>query len=225
MSRNLERLLSNHFKEFTPVIDYLEASEYVPIDLSIHSHSLESVEISDPLKMDDFINTFLSKNNKKVAYGGYFEKRNLYDRSDYFNGDSKRNIHLGIDLWCPSSTRVLAPLKGTVHSFANNLNFGDYGPTILLAHKLEETTFYTLYGHLSVGSLMDLKIGQSFDKGDTIAQLGNHLENGNYAPHLHFQIIEDLGTYHGDYPGVSDEKNKTYYSTNCPNPNLILQLT
>ena len=62
------------------------------------------------------------------------------------------------------------------------------------------------------------------EKGENLAQLGNSNENGNYAPHLHFQIIEDIGDYQGDYPGVSDEKNVTFYKNNCPNPNLILGL-
>lgn len=224
MSGKLEQLLFNHVKTFTPVISYLDSSDYISIDLSTKSHLLKSVDISDPLKMDAFINTYLSTNKKKVAYGGYLEKRNLYNRSDYFNGDSKRNIHLGIDLWCPVFTDVLAPLKGKVHSFANNLNFGDYGPTIILQHDLEEITFYTLYGHLSVDSLKDIKIGQCFKKGERFAQLGNHLENGSYAPHLHFQIIEEMGSFKGDYPGVSDIVHEEFYTNNCPDPNLILQL-
>jgi murein DD-endopeptidase MepM/ murein hydrolase activator NlpD len=224
LSSSLERLLSKNFKEFSPVISYLDPSEYISIDLSVQSDLLKSVDISDPIKMDRFINNFLLSNNKKVAYGGYLEKRNLYDRSDYFNGDSKRNIHLGIDLWCPAFTNVITPFKGKVYSFANNMNYGDYGPTIILEHQLENITFYTLYGHLSVSSLNGLRIGQSFDKGERIAQLGNYLENGSYAPHLHFQIIDDISSFDGDYPGVSDEKNKDFYKINCPDPNLILRL-
>lgn len=224
MSSSLEQLLSNNFKEFTPVTSYKDASEHVSIDLSTDSDLLKSVDISDPVKMDVFINEFLSAKNKKVAYGGYLEKRNLYDRSDYFSGESKRNIHLGIDLWCPAFTDVIAPLKGKIHSYANNLNYGDYGPTIILEHQLGGKTFYTLYGHLSVNSLSNLKIDQLFNKGDKIAELGKHQENGSYAPHLHFQVIEDISDYRGDYPGVCDQKNKIFFIKNCPDPNLILRL-
>lgn len=224
MSSNLEKTLSLHFREFTPVLACSDISKYVSIDLSIHSSFIDSIDVSDPLKMDLFINNFLLKNSSKVAYGGYLEKRNLYDRSDYFNTDGKRNIHLGIDLWSPSSTDVITPLDGKIHSFANNINFGDYGPTIILEHNLDDITFYTLYGHLSVRSLLDLEIGKHVDKGDVIAQLGTHVENGSYAPHLHFQIIENISSFHGDYPGVCDEKNRDFYKNNCPDPNLILCL-
>lgn len=222
MFGDLTKSFSSNFNEFTPVVGYLDASTYIPIDLSSSSKLLKNINISDPLKMDVFMNDFLTKNNKKVAYGGYIEKRNLYDRSDYFNGDSKRNIHLGIDLWCPTRTNVLTPLKGKIHSFANNLNFGDYGPTIILEHELDNIVFYTLYGHLSIDSLTDLKKGKQVKKGETIAQLGNHEENGNYAPHLHFQIIENIGSFYGDYPGVSNEEDLVFYKKNCLDPNLIL---
>tara|TARA_R100000951_G_C2627457_1_gene176503 strand:- start:656 stop:1333 length:678 start_codon:yes stop_codon:yes gene_type:complete len=224
LSSNLEKTLSFHFREFTPVLSCSDISKYVSIDLSIHRSLVDSVDVSDPLKMDLFIKNFLLKNNHKVAYGGYLEKRDLYDRSDYFNTDSKRNIHLGIDLWSPPSTDVISPLNGKIHSFANNQNFGDYGPTIILEHNLDDITFYTLYGHLSVCSLLDLEIGKYFNKGDVIAQLGTHHENGSYAPHLHFQIINNIGEFHGDYPGVCDEIDRDFYKKNCPDPNLILCL-
>ena len=224
MTSDLEKTLSNNFIEFTPVLEFFDASEYIAIDLSLHSNILKYIDVSDPLKMDAYINKFILKGNKKVAYGGYLEKRNLYDRSDYFNGVNKRNIHLGVDLWCSVRTKVIAPFNGKVHSFANNLNFGDYGPTIILEHQIDNNLFYTLYGHLSIDSLNDLQIGKKLIKGEAFAQLGNHEENGNYAPHLHFQVVDDISSYFGDYPGVSDENNLELYRNNCPDPNLILGL-
>lgn len=224
MTNNLEKTISNNFIDFTPVLEFSNASDYIPIDLSLNSNIVKDIDVSDPIKMDSYINNFLLNSNKKVAYGGYLEKRNLYDKSDYFNGVNKRNIHLGIDLWCAVETSVVAPLNGKIHSFANNLNFGDYGPTIILEHQLNNNVFYTLYGHLSINSLTHLQIGKEVIKGEVFAQLGNHEQNGYYAPHLHFQIIDDIGSYFGDYPGVSDEKNLDFYRNNCPDPNLILGL-
>lgn len=55
-------------------------------------------------------------------------------------------------------------------------------------------------------------------KGDAIAQLGGPQENGNYAPHLHFQIILSIDDKKGDYPGVCSEKELQFYKENCPNP-------
>ena len=48
--------------------------------------------------------------------------------------------------------------------------------------------------------------------------------NGDYAPHLHFQIIKNIADYEGDYPGVSSKNDLDFYSANCPDPNLVLKL-
>ena len=103
-------------------------------------------------------NTFKSR-NKSIAFGGYLEPRSIYNRSNYFNSKSAletRNIHLGIDLWCAAETPVLAAFDGVVHSFKDNTNHGDYGPTLLLKHCIDNVEFYTLYGHLSRSSIKDL---------------------------------------------------------------------
>ena len=50
------------------------------------------------------------------------------------------------------------------------------------------------------------------------------MENGNWPPHLHFQIIEDMELKEGDYPGVCTSANREKYLANCPNPDLILTL-
>ena len=71
----------------------------------------------------------------------------------------------------------------------NALKF-DYGPTIVLEHKInKDIKFYTLYGHLSKECLNSLKVGQRLKKGQIFADIGNYPINGNWSPHLHFQII------------------------------------
>ena len=168
----------------------------------------------------------LLKNKAKVAFGGYNEERNLYKRSTVFNDNQteERNIHIGLDLWIKAGTGVLAALDGTVHSFNYNNNLGDYGPTILLKHSIKYQTFYTLYGHLSLESIATIKVGDFFTKGQQLATLGDASVNGNYAPHLHFQIIKDIATNIGDYPGVCSKKDLNYYIENCPDPNLLLKI-
>ncbi|WP_373943365.1 peptidoglycan DD-metalloendopeptidase family protein [Polaribacter sejongensis] len=138
--------------------------------------------------------------------------------------NNKRNIHLGIDLWCKENTKVLAVLDGEIHSFKNNKNYGDYGPTIILKHQIKKEVFYTLYGHLSLKSIENIKIGDTVLQGNTIGYLGDSSVNGEYAPHLHFQIIRDLEDNFGDYPGVSSKENIAFYKNNCPNPNLLLKI-
>ena len=58
----------------------------------------------------------------------------------------------------------------------------------------------------------------------SIGNLGVASVNGDYAPHLHFQIIRDLEDNFGDYPGVASENNIPFYKRNCPDPNLLLKL-
>lgn len=202
-------------------------SDYVYLDLSKTNKSLQNVDVSSSEKLENFINTHIASKIAKVAFGGYLETRNIYQRSAYFkdsNPETERNIHLGLDLWIAADSLIYSPLDSTVHSFKNNTNFGDYGPTIILKHKLEGISFYTLYGHLSLASISNLKIGQEFKQGDQIATLGDASVNGDYPPHLHFQIIRDIQNYVGDYPGVCSKVNLEYFRNNCPDPNLILRL-
>ena len=219
------------FKSFasntTFVIDKkYSMSDYTNIDLSVSNESLNLININDPKEMEQYINDFIKSKKAKIAIGGYLEKRNLYKRSKHFNKQTdpndERNIHLGVDIWAKAGTKVMAALDGEIHSLKNNTNQGDYGPCIILKHSVEGAVFHTLYGHLSIDSINDVKIGQSVKQGDEIAQLGDSSVNGDYAPHLHFQMIKDLHGNSGDYPGVCSLNQLSFYKENCPNPKELL---
>jgi len=211
---------------FTPVIggDYAQ-KDFEYINLSETNIDLLKMEVASSTAFSVFIDEFLRNRLARAAYGGYSELRTLYNRSDLFNGDhSNRNIHIGLDIWVPAFSSIIAPLDGHVHSFKDNSNFGDYGPTIILEHNVQEHIFYTLYGHLSRASLDLLNTGQVFKAGDKIAELGDFAENGDYAPHLHFQIIKDMEGNLGDYPGVVRKEELKDYQLKCPDPNLLLKI-
>ncbi|MBD0834582.1 peptidoglycan DD-metalloendopeptidase family protein [Aestuariibaculum suncheonense] len=200
---------------------------YISIDLSETNEKLIDVDVSSSEKFSQYIETYLRDHNSDVAYGGYLESRNIYKRSTHFNqqnSDTERNIHLGVDLWCPKGTKVLAALDGEIHSFRNNTNYGDYGPTIILKHVVQKMDFYALYGHLSLESIEGLKEGDKIKQGECIGYLGASQVNGDYPPHLHFQIIKDLQGFIGDYPGVCSKADLEFYKTNCPDPNILLKL-
>mgnify|MGYP001041296227 FL=1 len=212
----------------TKVIDEsIKISEYTPLNLSVFNKELVEAKLDTSEDFEKYISNYLRENNAKVAFGGYIEGRFLYQRSSIFLNDSKpeRNIHIGLDLWAEAGTVVLAALNGKVHSFKNNIGLGDYGPTIILEHEVENQKFYTLYGHLSLESIENLNIGDYFKKGEKIAALGNASVNGDYAPHVHFQIIHNIENYWGDYPGVCNTKDLNFYIENCPDPNLLLKIT
>lgn len=216
--------------EKMPPVKVIDASidykDYVHLDLSVGNQDLELVNTGEASGFGRYLNKYLSQHQAKVAYGGYNEKRSLYRRSAIFKDDTspERDIHIGLDLWSPAGTPVLAPLDGKVHSFNYNAGLGNYGPTLLLEHHIEGNVFYTLYGHLSLESIAVLEVGQTVKAGTQIGTLGDATVNGDYAPHLHFQLIGDLASYSGDYPGVCNEEDLPFYLDNCPDPNLLLKI-
>ncbi|PXY41307.1 peptidase M23 [Flavobacterium cheongpyeongense] len=212
----------------TKIIDSTIAySKYIPLDLSINNQILTGNKPGNSAYFEEYITNHLKKNNGEVAFGGYIEGRTLYQRSAIFKNDliPERNIHIGMDLWVKAETPVLAALDGKIHSFKNNIGLGDYGPTIILEHEIENQKFYTLYGHLSLESIEGISVGDFFKKGEYLANIGNSDVNGDYAPHLHFQIIKNIADHWGDYPGVCNTKDLNFYIENCPDPNLLLKIT
>lgn len=226
---DFSELLKECTEGFTPVIDTeFKQKDYVQIDFSDANKELNEMQTPSAGEFKKYIDGYLKKKKAKVAFGGYNETRNLYKRSVIFEGENKnspRNIHIGLDLWCDAGTAVLAPIDGTVHSFQDNEGFGNYGPTIILEHNFGDKTFYTLYGHLSRPSLKKLAFGQIIEAGEKIATLGSNKVNGDYAPHLHFQIIEDLQGNSGDFPGVVCKEDREAYLANCPDPDLLLKIS
>jgi len=198
-------------------------SKYIHLDLSVANTDLSKIDMKNPDIFEAYIENHLRENNSKVAFGGYNEERNLYNQNAHFS-DDERNIHIGMDLWIKAGTPVLAALDGILYGFDFNAGKGNYGPTIILKHTIENQTFYTLYGHLSIESIENMEIGTVFKKGQPLATLGNSSINGGYSPHLHFQIIKNIEANFSDYPGVCSKKTLDYYLENCPDPNLLLKI-
>ena len=223
--KTLEEILQTQ-KDIYVIDSTIDYKNYVAFDLSARHTDELNLDLTDSEKFEEFVENHLSKNKAKVAFGGYLETRNLYKRSETFkdNISEERNIHIGLDLWIKAGTSVLSALDGKIHSFQNNTAFGDYGPTIILEHEIEDVTFYTLYGHLSLESLEGKMEGQFVKKGEKIAELGKPPINGDYAPHLHFQIIKDIQNKKGDYPGVCSANELDFYKEICPDPNFLLKI-
>lgn len=220
--RSEDRFISTYFR---PVIAGVSKEDHISIDLSVNSTVFDIECLQDPDTMERKIHDLLAKENKKVAFGGYLERRKLYERSEHFsNSSTQRSIHLGVDFWCERDTPVCSPQKGIVHSFTINDNFGDYGPTIVLEHQDDFGKYFTLYGHLTAQSLKHINNGDVIQKGESFAAIGSPEENGSYAPHLHFQLILDMEGSEGDYPGVSSDEQLSFYKNNCPDPLKYLGL-
>lgn len=221
---NLTLLLQQHQPEISPVVNLdLNAENVTRLDFSEANPLLSLENLKDTQTFNEVVNQMLREKSADVGVGGYLEHRVIYRRSGLFQELSEaRSLHLGIDIWAPAGTPVFAPLPAIVHSFQDNANFGDYGPTIILQHELEGTVFYTLYGHLNRAYLEGLTVGKAIKKGEKIAAFGPYPENGDWPPHLHFQVMADMQGLHGDYPGVCKPSEKEIFAAICPNPNLIL---
>ncbi|MFN0203596.1 MAG: aminotransferase class III-fold pyridoxal phosphate-dependent enzyme, partial [Bacteroidia bacterium] len=160
--------------------------------------------------------------------GGYGEARPIYTTDAYKvamnEGFEYRTIHLGTDFWTKTNTAVFALEKGKIVLCYDNNEPKDYGGTIILQHETENLTFYTLYGHLSRASLAGKHLGQSIEKGEKIGELGNFEENGNWASHLHFQIILDRLGLENNFYGVTNPYFREVFLSICPDPNLLFCL-
>ena len=163
----------------------------------------------------------------KVGVGRYDEARLLYVSPLFGEGetplDERRTVHLGVDLFVESGTRVYAPLPGEVHILVKNDAPQDYGPMVVLKHRTDGgIPFFTLYGHLSEDTLTRLRIGQKVAEFDEIARVGAPPQNGDWAPHLHFQVILDLLGLDRDFPGVCRASEGSMWKDVSPDPNPIL---
>lgn len=205
-----------------------QEDKLVPLDFTANNTELQADILEDTPLFSAYIAAKLKKAHGNIGIGGYGEYRQVYGRSALFNASSPskepRRLHLGTDLWAPAGTSVFAPLGGMIHSFAFNNRFGDYGATLILLHQLDGIPFYTLYGHISLQDIASLQEGQYVIRAQEIAHIGEPHENGHWPPHLHFQIMFDMGVYKGDYPGVCSWSERDKYLSNCPDPDLILQL-
>jgi murein DD-endopeptidase MepM/ murein hydrolase activator NlpD len=206
--------------DFDPLVDRL----YRP-DLTEGNSELDYETIADTARFSQWIDEKLSSNNCRYGIGGFLENRTIYAHSLHFGaGTDARTLHLGVDIWGGAGTAVYCPLPGKIHSFKDNNNLGDYGPTIIIAHDLNGLQLHTLYGHLSRKSLDGIEAGQVISAGGQIAELGNATENGQWPPHLHFQLMFDMEGKAGDYPGVCSPAEKATYLQNTADPQLLLKL-
>ena len=80
-----------------------------------------------------------------------------------------------------------------------------------------------MYGHLTVASATQHRVGDTIKKGDLIGYLGGYPENGNWVPHLHFQLMLSIFDYSEDYPGVTYYEQVNVWKSICPDPNLLFK--
>jgi len=218
----------NNFK-LSSLFPTIKKNKAHHLDLSVSSKWIGHQQDFNDLDLFQFKIEQLQKYiPNKIIAGGYLEPRCLYTSTAYDKtgnkGTESRTIHLGIDFWVPAQTSVHALLDGEVVAAVNDIGDKEYGGLVILKHRVEGLEFFTLYGHLSVDSALKNKFGDSIKKGSEIARIGNYPENGNWAPHLHFQVMLSMLDYKDDYPGVAYFNQVEVWKGICPDPNALFKL-
>jgi len=214
-------LLSDLF----PTINKNEAHH---VDMSVSSTWIGHQQDFNNLDLMQFkIDQLQKEVPTKIIAGGYLEPRALYTSTAYDrignNGKESRSIHLGIDYWLPEFTPVHALFDGEIVIAVNDAGDKEYGGLVVLKHQAEDVEFYTLYGHNTIESATKHKLGDIILKGEKIVELANYPENGNWAPHLHFQLLLSLFDYTVDYPGVAYLSQIAIWKSVCPDPNVLFK--
>jgi murein DD-endopeptidase MepM/ murein hydrolase activator NlpD len=89
-------------------------------------------------------------------------------------------FHYGMDFTAPVGTDVFVTGNGIVKEVGRNAG---YGNTIVVDHGYG---YETLYGHLS---RLNVKVGQSVNRGDVIGFVGS--SGASTAPHLHYEVMKN----------------------------------
>ncbi len=200
------------------------------LDLSVGSDLFTAADVgAGPERFDVLIRRDVDGDRDAVAIGGYGEARLIYTAPEFASSDDpsveRRTVHLGTDVWTHAGTAVHAPLAGRVHRVHDNSAPLDYGPMVMLEHVTDGgVVFWSLYGHLSPETLSHLSEGAEVAAGDVIGWIGSPPRNGDWAPHVHVQVILDLLGLGVDYPGVAVPSQRTTWLGLSPDPALLLGL-
>jgi 4-aminobutyrate aminotransferase-like enzyme/Ser/Thr protein kinase RdoA (MazF antagonist) len=228
-SHKIAAWLKQNRKQFEPIThpDPAESSVII-LDLGVESPLINAADMGVfSQDLTRVIFGHMRKHGARIGIGRYDEARSIYLSDAYRQMSDQmpemRTIHMGMDIHLEPGTAIHAFYDGKIHSFQNNASPLDYGPTIILSHETDAgTTFYTLYGHLSLQSLQGLSNGKPVAAGEKIAEIGESAVNGGWPPHLHFQIITDMLGETGNYNGVAPPSQRRIWKALSPDPNMIL---
>jgi Ser/Thr protein kinase RdoA (MazF antagonist)/acetylornithine/succinyldiaminopimelate/putrescine aminotransferase len=215
--------------ELAPLIGAdADLSRAVVFDLSVGSPEFRTpAETLDTAAMTPRLFSRMREAGTNVGIGRYDEARLVYG-GDAFAGSlgehpERRTIHIALDVFMEPGSPVHAPLAGRVHAVHDNAARYDYGPTLILEHAPEDAPrFYTLYGHLAPDVLQTLSPGDSVARGQRVASIGAPPGNGDWPPHVHFQIVTDMLDGGGEFHGVGAASERAVWLGLSPDPSLAV---
>ena len=176
---------------------------------SLHEPLAAASAAQDQAGADRAYAALVEKHGFSLGLGPWGERRIIYT-APFFESvlakGTRRNVHLGLDIFAPAGTEMFTPLAGKVVAAAINPEPQDYGGLLLLEHEPEPNLrFWTLWGHLEHASVRERRIGERLEAGAFVARLGNEAENGGWVPHVHLQLTTAPYDDVGIIPGVGEE--------------------
>lgn len=149
--------------------------EYSTSDSESSSESSTAGEIinQDGLSWIGNDHTFCSPVQKLTGIGSGFGKKGSAWSLGY---------HTGTDMFGNPGTNIVAVYQGKV---VQAINAGSYGNHVVIEHNYNGFKFYTLYAHMTAGSLK-VKTGQEVQQGQVLGIIG---QTGNaFGIHCHFEV-------------------------------------
>ncbi len=225
--KNAQQWLESNAGRFHPPVRELAHSNPLRIDWSVSTDlfSGDPAEVQQPLELATEL--LLNDWPGKIGVGGWGEPRLVYQSAQFGTGDGSlpRKVHLGVDVFAPAGTEIVAPLNGTIHAVDVIFLPLDYGAVVVTRHETESGfPVFVLYGHLDPITIKRLKSGQKISAGEKIARLGDRSYNGGWIPHLHLQVLANDFGLATDFPGVCQASWQKLWLEYCPNPAAMLGL-
>jgi 4-aminobutyrate aminotransferase-like enzyme/Ser/Thr protein kinase RdoA (MazF antagonist) len=209
-AKAVARWIGANRQNFAPVLDRHPATlakALVPYGDPDHPMTVTSAA-RQPDRATAWWDAFCAENGVALGIGPWGEARTVYTsdifRSRFIEG-TRRDRHLGLDLFMPAGTKVRTPLAATVKSVEIEEDPLGYGCLVALDHAPDGCPpFRTLWGHLAHEATSRLKPGDRLEPGALVGEMGPPAENGGWAPHLHLQISADPTLAARDILGVGE---------------------
>ncbi len=204
--------IDRNARNFAPIVQPHPATlakALVPYGEADHPMTVASAA-AEPQAASDWWDAHAAEHGIALGIGPWGEARTVYSgdmfRSRFVEGE-RRIHHLGLDLFMPAGTKLHTPLAAVVKSVEIEEDPLGYGGLVALLHEPEGCPpFVTLWGHLAHEAAARLKPGDRLEAGALVGEMGNHAENGGWAPHLHLQISADPQLAARDILGVGEAR-------------------
>ena len=201
--------------------DLLKGEPYV-FDFSSKNPKTLEYNLNNFHDFNDAIFNELKNSDRKWGIGEYLEERKNILRGSINIINEKRIYHLGLDIIVPYNSVVFCPLEGKIHKLGKETQKGNYGGYLVLEHKINNQTFYSLYGHLKTPHKVEL--GEKILAGQKLARIGRESDSGGWFCHLHLQIITQKAMNEGCSEwGYISKKLLPKVGEYFPDPNFLFK--